>query len=292
LFCNQCGANIADGSKFCPICGTKFAEATPSIPAKTPPPPPAGVAAQQPSAQVRPMMPGPAGPVPWLNVPAGPQQTDGKAVGSLICGIVSITFIPILAAIPAVILGHMSRSEIKRSMGRLKGEGMALAGLIMGYMSVAVIPFILIIAAIAIPNLMRSRMAANESAAAQTVRTLITNQIAYSTMYAERGYAKDLASLGGASPCTPSAEHACLMDPALAGPQCTAGAWCTRDAFKFTIVTPDSMPVTEFVIAATPTVENAGRKSFCAFSDGIVRFKPGLITEPPSVDECRTWVAL
>jgi len=219
----------------------------------------------------------------------GQPQTDGKAVGSLIFGIVSITFIPLLAAIPAVILGHMSRSEITKSMGRLKGEGMALAGLIMGYMSVAVLPFILIIAAIAIPNLMRARMSANESAAAQTVRTLVTNQIAYSTMYIDRGYAKDLASMGGGSPCTPSPEHACLLPPDLAGPQCTAGAWCARDGYRYTVLTPDTMPASEFIIAATPINSSTGLKSYCAFSDGVLHYRRGLIAEPPSVEECRTW---
>ena len=299
MFCNQCGANIADGSKFCPHCGTKFADAAPPASAVTPPPPPPGGATQpspSASAQIPPLTPRPPAPVPpaaaWQNAPSGQQQTDGKAVGSLVCGIVSITLLPILASIPAVVLGHMSRSEIKKSMGRLKGEGMAMAGLILGYLSVAFLPIILIIAAIAIPNLMRARMAANESAGAQTIRILITNEIAYSTTYADRGYAKDLASMGGSSPCTPSAEHACLMDSSIAGPGCAAGAWCTRDGYKFTIITPDTMPVAEFVIAATPINMNAGAKSFCAFSDGVPRFQPGPITEPPSVQECRTWTPL
>src|SRR5229473_2261001 len=64
---------------------------------------------------------------------------DGKAVVSLILGILAIFPFSIFAGIPAVVLGHISRSSIARSMGRLKGEGMALAGLIMGYLSVALI---------------------------------------------------------------------------------------------------------------------------------------------------------
>ena len=47
-----------------------------------------------------------------------------------------------------------------------------------------VVAIILIIAAIAIPNLLRSRMAANESAAASTARTLNTSQVSFSTTYA------------------------------------------------------------------------------------------------------------
>ena len=46
-----------------------------------------------------------------------------------------------------------------------------------------VVTIILIIAAIAIPNLMRSRMQANEAAAVETLRTLVTSVVMYSTTY-------------------------------------------------------------------------------------------------------------
>ncbi|MBZ5533001.1 MAG: prepilin-type N-terminal cleavage/methylation domain-containing protein [Acidobacteriia bacterium] len=45
-----------------------------------------------------------------------------------------------------------------------------------------VVAIILIIAAIAIPSLLRSRMAANDSAAASTVRTVNTSEVAYLTI--------------------------------------------------------------------------------------------------------------
>src|SRR6266700_3216538 len=64
-------------------------------------------------------------------------ETDGKARASLILGFFA-WIIP--AAIGAVILGHISRSEIQRSGGKLKGGGMALAGLIMGYGGLAMLP--------------------------------------------------------------------------------------------------------------------------------------------------------
>ena len=84
-----------------------------------------------------------------------------------------------------------------------------------------VVAIILIIAAIAIPNLMRSRMSANESAGAQTVRTLITNEIAYSTSYPTIGYAPNIGNLGGtATPCVPGTASACLIDSVLG---CGAG---------------------------------------------------------------------
>src|SRR3972149_3982957 len=58
-----------------------------------------------------------------------------------------------------------------------------------------VVAIILIIAAIAIPNLLRSRMAANESSAAGTLRSIATANVTYSTTY-NAGFAGDLLSLG------------------------------------------------------------------------------------------------
>ncbi len=119
MYCFQCGASMPDVSSACPQCGASTAGASrPSVPPQ--------VAAA----------PAPA----WRNVPqaqpyAGPQQTDGKAVGSLVLGILALFPLGLLAGIPAVVLGHLSKSSITKSMGRLKGAGMATAGLVMGYMS-------------------------------------------------------------------------------------------------------------------------------------------------------------
>ena len=64
-----------------------------------------------------------------------------------------------------------------------------------------VVAIILIIAAIAIPNLLRSKIAANESSAVGSVRTIGTAEVTYSSSWGT-GYAADLASLGGAAtPC-------------------------------------------------------------------------------------------
>jgi type IV pilus assembly protein PilA len=58
-----------------------------------------------------------------------------------------------------------------------------------------VVAIILIIAAIAIPNLMRSRIAANDAAAAATIRTINTTEVTYTSTYPTLGYAS-LAVLG------------------------------------------------------------------------------------------------
>ena len=84
--------------------------------------------------------------------PTALPPTSGKAIASLVFGILSFVLLPCLSPILAIVFGHMSKSEIKRSGGTIGGEGLALAGLIMGYIGLAfsllVIP---ILAGIALP---------------------------------------------------------------------------------------------------------------------------------------------
>jgi len=65
-------------------------------------------------------------------VPAVAARTNSLAVASLLLGLLSL-FVPF--AILAVILGHVARSQIRKSAGRQKGAGMAMAGLILGYLA-------------------------------------------------------------------------------------------------------------------------------------------------------------
>jgi type IV pilus assembly protein PilA len=119
-------------------------------------------------------------------------RTSGKAIASLVCGL--LIFIP-MAFVAAIIFGHLALSEIRKSAGRLKGEGLAMAGLVLGYVWVAGIPIILILAAIAIPNLLRARMAANESSAVGSVRIIETAEVTYSTNHPDHGYTCYLGDL-------------------------------------------------------------------------------------------------
>src|SRR5579864_2591337 len=81
-----------------------------------------------------------------------------------------------------------------------------------------VVAIILIIAAIAIPNLLRARMAANESSAVASVRTITTGEITYQSTYPTVGYAAALVNLGGplGAACIPSQNTGCLIDSVLA----------------------------------------------------------------------------
>src|SRR5450759_5860879 len=59
-----------------------------------------------------------------------------------------------------------------------------------------VVAIILIIAAIAIPNLLRARIAANESSAVSSIRTINTAEVSYQTSNPTVGYAALLSDLG------------------------------------------------------------------------------------------------
>ncbi len=303
MFCFKCGANMPDDSTVCPKC---------AAPVQTAPPP---TPTPQPSA------PAPVSTSAWLNVPAAPaqnpspaqyppqaqpyrgqypQQTDGGAIASLVLGIASFALcLSFIAGIPAIVLGHISRSKIRRSGGRLKGDGMALAGLIMGYIS---LPFILIIAAIAIPNLLRAKISANESAAMSTVRTINTAQVTYQTRYQAKGYAPDLATLGPGSDSACSGggteQHACLLNAAVGSAVCTSGVWCQKNGYRFTIVSDcgasaqqgEDTACKEFVVVATPISSGTGLHSYCSVSDGVVRVRSeGPLTKPLTAEECGEW---
>ncbi|MFJ5261486.1 DUF1707 and DUF4190 domain-containing protein [Streptomyces sp. NPDC088387] len=72
--------------------------------------------------------------VPRTFLPAQVPPTNGKAVGSMVLGVLTTMTFGI-TGLPAVILGHSARAEINRT-GE-SGDGFALTGLILGWLSVA-----------------------------------------------------------------------------------------------------------------------------------------------------------
>lgn len=61
-------------------------------------------------------------------------RTNSLAIASLVTGILSWVLCPFLAAVLAVIFGHVARGQVKQSGEG--GGGMALAGLILGYVNI------------------------------------------------------------------------------------------------------------------------------------------------------------
>lgn len=82
---------------------------------------------------------------PYYQNPGGWRPTNQLAIASLICACAQL-LIPILTAIPAIILGHMARRQIRRTGEN--GAGLALAGLIVGYAGVILTIALVIVAII------------------------------------------------------------------------------------------------------------------------------------------------
>jgi type IV pilus assembly protein PilA len=141
-----------------------------------------------------------------------------------------------------------------------------------------VVAIILIIAAIAIPNLLRARIAANESSAVASLRTLNTAEVSYTTAYPTVGYSPTIVSLGpGAANAvcgTPTSTNACLIDGTLAN--ATAGGTPgVKSGFVFGY-TPTAVGTinTTYEVEATPlTFNQTGVRGFCSVEDAVIRWE-------------------
>lgn len=177
-FCLGCGNSLAEGERFCSICGRDAGAG--SAPAVDP-----GVL---------------FGLAP---------ETSGKAIFSVVSG--SLFFIlPFAAA--AIVFGHWSLSDIAKSAGRLTGRGFAIVGLVLGYLGVAMI-VVLIIIGIAygpgsrtrsttakkgtIGTRQRTVVMTNENSVVASVRSLNTAEIAYAQGHSASGYTCSLSDLSG-----------------------------------------------------------------------------------------------
>ncbi|MGA9977649.1 MAG: prepilin-type N-terminal cleavage/methylation domain-containing protein [Candidatus Sulfotelmatobacter sp.] len=153
-----------------------------------------------------------------------------------------------------------------------------------------VVAIILIIAAIAIPNLMRAKMAANDSSAAASERSIVTAEVGYYSAYPSLGYTSLLA-LGGAigAQCIPSTTTACMIDSNLANDGTPAGSG--KSGYKF-VSTPStgagSAVPNQFLATGTPISATTGSKAYCTTDDGVIRTQaPGTITAVTVYNTCQ-----
>lgn len=135
-----------------------------------------------------------------------------------------------------------------------------------------VVAIILIIAAIAIPSLLQAKIAANESSAAGSLRSLTSAEVTYYNSYPTVGYSTALSNLGGVSPCAPTPTTACIIDNFLA----TANPGGTGKSGYYYLatgtVTAGATYNTAYVVGAAPIVaKSTGNRDFCSTNDGILR---------------------
>jgi type IV pilus assembly protein PilA len=134
-----------------------------------------------------------------------------------------------------------------------------------------VVAIILIIAAIAIPNLLRARIAANESSAVASIRTLNTAQISYNSAYPTVGFASTLGALSGTSCAPPTSTGACLIDT-----QLSSG---TKSGYTFAMTGVSGTPASAYQASASPlTANTTGVRSFCSVADAVVRYSTAALT--------------
>ena len=108
-----------------------------------------------------------------------------------------------------------------------------------------------VIAAIAIPRLHEAEISGNESAAASSIRTIVTAHTAYSVTSGRSGYASSLQELANAT----------LIDTVLGSGM--------KQGYSYTSTGAGN----KFVVTAAPlVVGETGRKYYYADESGVIRF--------------------
>ena len=126
-----------------------------------------------------------------------------------------------------------------------------------------VVAIILIIAAIAIPNLLKSKMAANESSAVGSLRTVNTGEVTYASSCPNIGYSSTLVELNAGANCTAGVG---IIDSVLA-----AG---TKSGFTFTYtaVQAGTLYATYKTTALPVVYQTTGNRSFYSDQTGVIRY--------------------
>ncbi len=157
-----------------------------------------------------------------------------------------------------------------------------------------VVAIILIIAAIAIPNLLRARIAANESSAVSSIRTINTAEVTYQSTYPTVGYAPNLAALGpvAATGCTgATSTNSCLLDFVLSNAGSAATA---KSGYWFTAVPVATAGLNlGYTASGIPAALNqTGVRGFCSNEDGVLRFTPTGGAQVNTNAACTAYTAL
>ena len=153
----------------------------------------------------------------------------------------------------------------------LKQKGFSLIELLI------VVAIILIIAAIAIPALTRARVAADESSAVGSVRSINSAEISYNAAYPAIGFTTSLTSLGSPiGTCTPSPTSGCFIDNIL-----TTG---TKSGYIFVSGSGSCgspVPLSCYSVTSSPQFPAyTGARFFCSFEDAVIRSSSVSISNP------------
>ncbi|MFZ0885083.1 MAG: prepilin-type N-terminal cleavage/methylation domain-containing protein [Candidatus Acidiferrales bacterium] len=140
-----------------------------------------------------------------------------------------------------------------------------------------VVAIILIIAAIAIPNLLRAKIAANQSAAVGTLRTISSAEETFSSTYSD-GFTLTQAQLGGAAGAAGTCAAAHLIDEVLGNDPATKSGYLFTFANNGIAALTTGIPAacggsgdTGFSVTAAPISLSTGTAAYCIDETGVVR---------------------
>ena len=127
-----------------------------------------------------------------------------------------------------------------------------------------VVALILIIAAIAIPNLLKSKMAANESSAVGSLRTINTGEVTYAAGCPNVGYSASLAELNTGAVCAAGLN---IIDSVL-----SSG---TKSGYTFTynsVADATGLKNTYTINAVPGVIGTTGQRGFYSDQTGVIRY--------------------
>jgi type IV pilus assembly protein PilA len=157
-----------------------------------------------------------------------------------------------------------------------------------------VVAIILIIAAIAIPNLLRARIAANESSAVSSIRTMNTAEAAYQSTYPTDGFSTTIPQLGPGAVGTvcaaagPTSTNSCLIDSTLSNAT-VAGSAKSGYYFGYAPVAATgnaNQQVGYYIGGAASGFNQTGVRGFCSKEDAVIRFAPSWNAAPTTTAAC------
>src|ERR1700680_4672880 len=112
-------------------------------------------------------------------------------------------------------------------------------------------------------------MAANESSAVGSTRTINTAEVSYVTAYPNQGFSAGIASLGGVAPClVATTAAACLIDNTLA---LATTNTTPKSGYWFTYVA-GAAPASTYTMTGQPATTSTGQRGFFTDQTGVIRY--------------------
>jgi hypothetical protein len=107
--------------------------------------------------------------------PTAPPPASSLSVVSLVCGVLSVSILPVITSLPAIICGHLAQGQVRHGRGRVGGQGFALTGLITGYAGLV----LAILLALSIPVFRQGLLKAREAESLSHARQIAVASLAY-----------------------------------------------------------------------------------------------------------------